>query len=190
MSLSGIYMPPNHQIHKASLSSVRGITLLAILAALSVAGRIALSSIPNVQPVTTFVILMTILMGLRYGLLLAIIVMILSNMVLGIGIWIIPQIIAYCIIVVVTGIFIRPVFPKLSLFVMAIYAGFTGMLYGFVNSLCQVPLYGSTYFLVYYLAGVPYDTMHAIGNFVFYVVLTPLLLPLLYKLINQHFAKS
>ncbi|MCR8984952.1 ECF transporter S component [Brevibacillus laterosporus] len=183
-------MPPNYQIHKAPLSSVRGITLLAILAALSVAGRIALSSIPNVQPVTTFVILMTILMGLRYGLLLAIIVMILSNMVLGMGIWIFPQIIAYCVIVVVTGIFIRPVFPKLSLFVMAIYAGFAGMLYGFINTLCQIPLYGSTYFLAYYLAGVPYDTMHAIGNFVFYFVLAPLLLPLLNKLINQHFAKS
>ncbi|ATO51811.1 ECF transporter S component [Brevibacillus laterosporus] len=183
-------MLPNYQMQKAPLSSVKGITLLAILAALSVAGRIALSFIPNVQPVTTIVILMTILMGLRYGLLLAIIVMILSNMVLGIGIWTLPQIIAYCAIVVVTSIFMRPLFSKLSLFVMALYAGFTGLLYGFIISLCQIPLYGSTYFLAYYLAGIPFDTLHAIGNFVFYFVLAPLLLPLLHKLINQHFDKS
>ncbi|TPG68302.1 ECF transporter S component [Brevibacillus laterosporus] len=180
----------NHGSRKAPISSVKSITLLAILSALAVAGRIALSFIANVQPVTTFVILMTLLMGFRYGVLLAGMVMILSNLILGIGIWTLPQIIAYCAIVVVTSIFIRPVFSKLPLVVMALYAGFTGLLYGFINSLGQIPLYGATYFLTYYLAGIPYDIMHAIGNFVFYLVLAPLLLPLLHKLINQHFDKS
>lgn len=178
------------QLHNRSssipITHIKSITLVAVLTALSVTGRIAFAFIPNVQPTTTLLILVTLLMGMRYGTLHAILVMVVSNFILGIGIWTIPQIIAYAVIVLITGLIIRPMFSKIPHVIMGLYAGFTGFLYGFVISLCQAPIYGLNYFWVYYMAGLPFDFNHAIGNVGFYMVLAPILLPLLDKLLIKY----
>ncbi|PEX93253.1 ECF transporter S component [Bacillus cereus] len=178
------------QLHNQSsnlpITHIKSIALVAVLTALSVTGRIVFAFIPNVQPTTTLLILVTLLMGKRYGILHAMLVMVTSNLILGIGIWTIPQIIAYSIIVLITGLIIRPMFSKIPHFIMGLYAGLTGFLYGFIISLCQVPIYGSKYFFAYYMAGLPFDFNHAIGNFGFYMVLAPILLPLLDKLLIKY----
>ena len=179
-------MQLHNQSSNVPITHIKSITLVAVLTALSVTGRIAFAFIPNVQPTTTLLILVTLLMGMRYGTLHAILVMVVSNLILGIGIWTIPQIIGYIVIVLITGLIIRPMFSKIPHVIMGLYAGFTGFLYGFVISLCQAPIYGLNYFLVYYMAGLPFDFNHAIGNVGFYMVLAPILLPLLDKLLIKY----
>ncbi|HDX9579105.1 TPA: ECF transporter S component [Bacillus pseudomycoides] len=179
-------MQLHNQSSNVPITHIKSIALVGVLTALSVAGRIMFVFIPNVQPTTTLLILVTLLMGIRYGTLHAILVMVASNLILGMGIWTIPQIISYVIIVLTTGLIIRPMFSKIPHVIMGLYAGFTGFLYGFVISLCQAPIYGMKYFWAYYLAGVPFDLNHAIGNFGFYIVLAPILLPLLDKLLIKY----
>ncbi|WP_020061621.1 hypothetical protein [Bacillus sp. 123MFChir2] len=178
------------QLHNRSsnvpITHIKSIALVAVLTALSVAGRLIFAFIPNVQPTTTLLILVTLLMGIRYGIVHAILVMVASNLILGIGIWTIPQIISYVVIVLITGLVIRPMFSKIPHVIMGLYAGFTGFLYGFVISLCQAPIYGLKYFWAYYMAGLPFDLNHAIGNVGFYMVLAPILLPLLDKLLIKY----
>ncbi|PFJ16597.1 ECF transporter S component [Bacillus cereus] len=179
-------MQLHNQFSNVPITRIKSIALVAVLTALSVTGRMVFAFIPNVQPTTTLLILVTLLMGKRYGILHATLVMVTSNLILGIGIWTIPQVIAYSIIVLVTGLIIRPMFSKIPHVIMGLYAGFTGFLYGFVISLCQAPIYGLKYFWDYYMAGLPFDFNHAIGNIGFYMVLAPILLPLLDKLLIKY----
>lgn len=74
---------------------------------------------------------------------------------------------------------------KQSILLQAIYAGITGMLFGFFISAVQAPFLGISAFLPYYLAGIPVDTMHAFGNVIFYLLLAPALKKLLTQTIQR-----
>ncbi|MFX3659751.1 MAG: ECF transporter S component [Ectobacillus sp.] len=168
------------------IANIKSISLLAMLAALSVAGRVAFAAIPNVQPMTDIVIITALVMGTRFGVLNAVLTILVSNIVLGMGLWTFPQIFALTMVALITGLCIRPLFKRIPLWLMSLYAGFTGLLYGFFISVVQAPVFGFDYLLEYYVAGLPFDLMHAAGNVAFYYVLAPILVPLLEKLLSKY----
>src|SRR5690625_4857854 len=128
----------------------RRIVLLAFLAALAIVGRIATSFLPNVQPVTAVIIISGFLFGPVAGILLGIVTTLISNFILGTGIWTIWQIVSWSIIGVVAGA-IGIVNKNISLFFAVVYGVFSGYFYGFVISLFTYQITGA--FLPYYLAG-------------------------------------
>lgn len=148
------------------------LTLLALLAALAVVGRTVFSFIPNVQPVTAIIIICGLILGPVSAILLAILTTFLSNMILGMGIWAIWQIVSWGLIGLISGL-IGKYFKRIPLYVLVVYAIFCGYFYGFVISLTTYQVTGK--FLPYYLAGLPFDTNHAIGNAVFIVLLYPII---------------
>lgn len=82
---------------------IKELALMAILTAMCVALRIfKIIPIPNVQPVTDILMIVTLNMGIGFGFVLATLTMVISNIYLGFGIWTIPQILSYagCIITV------------------------------------------------------------------------------------------
>lgn len=183
-------MKLSDEFRSIPLTNVKSIVLVAMLASLTVAGRIVFSFIPNVQPMTVIIIIITLVMGVKYGVLIGTLSMILSNLVLGMGLWTIPQVIGYAVIALITGMIIRPFFIRIPHIVMSVYAAFTGLLYGFIMALWQAPFYGLKYFWAYWLAGIPFDMYHAIGNFIFYLVLAPIFIPLLHKLLKRYYSVS
>ena len=64
---------------------------------------------------------------------------------------------------------------------MVLYAAFAGILYGLVVSFIMKYLLGFENFWAYYMMGVPMDLMHAFGNGLFYIILSPVLFPLIEK---------
>ncbi|MGM8211647.1 ECF transporter S component [Virgibacillus sp. W0430] len=154
------------------------ITLLAILASLSVAGRYFFALVPNVQPVTTLIILCGFFLGPVSAILLAITTTFLSNMLLGMGIWSIWQAVAWGIIGFISGL-LGSFYKNPPLILLIIYASFCGYLYGFIISLATYQIAGR--FWPYYVLGLPFDTSHAIGNAIFMVILHPILSLLLKK---------
>lgn len=75
---------------------IRQIALLAMLTAMCVVLRIfKIIPIPNVQPVTDILMIVTLYLGIGLGITLATLTMLISNIYLGFGIWTIPQILAY-----------------------------------------------------------------------------------------------
>lgn len=78
---------------------IRSMTLIAMLTAMGVVLWIIKIPIPNVQPVTDMVMIITLVMGVGFGFTLAVLIMLVSNLVLGFGIWTIPQILAYAVCV-------------------------------------------------------------------------------------------
>ncbi|SFF62430.1 energy-coupling factor transport system substrate-specific component [Halobacillus alkaliphilus] len=148
------------------------ITLLAMLASLAVAGRIALSHLPNVQPVTAIIILTGFWMGPAAGLIMAFLTTVVSNMLLGMGYWTIWQVVAWSIIGLFAGLIgkYKPEFPVWGL---TIYGFLSGIFFGVVISLTMRSI--GQPFWAYYLAGLPYDLNHAISNVIFILILSPVL---------------
>lgn len=168
--------------NKNNYFSVNRIALLGILIALAYVGRILLQFMPNVQPVTAILIIITLTMGTSDGLIVAIASIFLSNLMLGMGPWSFAQIVAYSNIVLFTGLIMKYCYrpqQRWARLLFAIYAFITGIAYGFIISLITVEMMSIESFWAYYLAGIPFDLMHGIGNFVFYLLLEPTLTPLI-----------
>ncbi|RFB17015.1 ECF transporter S component [Bacillus sp. HNG] len=152
--------------------SVKNLTFLSMLIALSVVGRIMFTFLPNVQPTTAIIIIASLFLGPIYGVIVAVLSSVLSNLVMGMGLWTVGQIFAWGIIGLISGA-LRKYRDRIPVAVLVIYAVFCGFLYGLVIS---IPLYlFSGKFFAYYIAGLPFDMSHAIGNGVFFLILYPIL---------------
>lgn len=156
-----------------------------MLVALCVVSRTFFQFIVNVQPVTAILLIITIYWGTYQGLLVSLLSILITNFYMGMGVWTIAQVTTYFLLILLTGLLKKVPQFRDSLMVQAIYAGITGILFGFFISAIQAPFLGISAFLPYYLAGIPVDTMHAIGNIVFYLLLTPVLKKLLTQTIKR-----
>ena len=172
---------------KAKQLSIQRLTLLAMITTLCQVSRLVFQFLPNVQPVTVILIILTLSLGVSDGLIVSILSIFISNLTLGMGVWTIAQIISFALLVLVTGVVIKPFFKHLPFLVMVLYAVIMGYLYGFIISLVQAPFFGIQNFWVYYISGLPFDTLHAIGNGGFYLILAPILFPLLKKFSEKYF---
>ena len=149
-------MKPQPSVTKPS--PVRAVALLGLLTALCTVLRIVKVPIPNVQPVTDILMIVTLLLGFR--------------------LWTLPQIVAYacCMVIVIVMVTILPVIRR-RIWLQIGLAGLLGYLYGFIVSLGMAVI-GSLNglgFWAYYVSGLPFDTYHAIGNLVFYPIVLAIL---------------
>ena len=160
------------------------LTLLAIFATVAVIGRSVLVFIPNVQPVTAIIIITGILLGPGAAVILSILVTFISNMILGMGIWTVWQIVSWGTIGILSG-FIGKYCKNISTIYLILFGVFSGYLYGFIISLTTYQVTGK--FWPYYILGLPFDTYHAIGNGVFILLMYPFIKYLLKKYANGRF---
>ena len=160
------------------------IAVLAALTALCHIGRLVFQFIPNVQPMTTILLLITLTMGTIDGLVVTLLSLVLSNMFLGMGPWTLSQFVAFVAVILLTGC-LRPLYhsarlhPVIKKVIFVAIAFLSGFLYGFVISIIETRIYGISNFWVYYLQGISFDFLHAIGNAGFFLLLEPILVPLI-----------
>lgn len=161
------------------VNSTKKITLIALLSAFCVIGRLGLLSLPNVQPITVVVIWITLELGLLYGVAIGSISILISNLLVSMGPWTLYQMISFAL-VCTCALLLRPLwrkrkqFPRLAWILFPIFAGLMGYLHGFIISIFWVFSMPGLNFWIYYLNGVLFDTYHAIGNVVFWILLIPL----------------
>lgn len=166
---------------------VQHIALLGMLTTLCYVSRLLFQFLPNVQPVTVIILLITQVWGTRDGLIVATLSILVSNINLGMGVWTLAQVVSFAVIVLLTGSLFRLKFDRAPFIIKALYAGLVGYLYGFVISAVQAPFFGIQSFWAYYISGIPFDTMHALGNSAFYILLAPILIPLLKKFSKRYY---
>ncbi len=143
-----------------------------MLAALAIVGRYFFVFIPNVQPVTSIIIISGLTLGPIAGVLLALIISFVSNILLGMGIWTIWQTVSWGIIGIISG-WIGKFFPRLPFLYILLLSFLSGYFYGFIISLTTYQISGA--FWPYYIAGIPFDTNHAIGNVLFMSFFFPII---------------
>lgn len=166
------------------LNKTQEIALIGLLAALNITSRLFLQGLPNFKPVTSIIILSVIVFGLAFAIKLTVVTTIVSNIFLGMGIWTFFQILAWIVICLLTQIildFYRKINKQPNVLVMAIFACFMGYVFGFIVSLDNLIIGGPIFFWTYYISGLLFDTFHAVGNFIFYLLCSPIMLSLLKK---------
>ena len=159
------------------------IAFLSVFAAFIVVGRLSFQFLPNIQPVTVMLICLAIYAGTRSAILLAIISTYVSNIFLGLGIWTIWQIAGWALISLIAGLLAHQL-KRTNVYIFAIYCGLMAYVYGIVIQIGTFSYTGN--FVGYYLASLPFDTLHAIGNIGFAIILGPILK----RILPQYFAQD
>ena len=150
---------------------------MGALSAILLAGQLGLAFLPNIEVVSTLIILYT----LTYKKLVFPVIftfVLLEGMVFGFGIWWISYLYIWSILAL-----IALAFQKLdSAILWAVVSGSFGLLFG---ALCAIPYLisgGPGAAFAYWAAGIPYDILHCLGNFVLTLILYRPLLNLLGRL--------
>lgn len=171
--------------------SSRRLAFLAVMAAFCFVGRQVTAALPNIQPVTAILMMLTLQLTLADGIIVAALTILISNIFLGMGPWTIYQILTYSILM--AGLYgLRPLYrslaskPKIRLILFSLVAFLFGFLYGFVISFFSAQTYSVSNFWAYYLQGLPFDLLHAFGNTLFYLILEPIISPLIQVLRKQY----
>jgi energy-coupling factor transport system substrate-specific component len=156
------------------------LALVATLGAVAAAGRVFLSPIPGVQPVTTICIVTGASLGPRAGLAVGPIAGLLSNSFLGQGPWTPPQM-ALWGAAGLTGALLRAVCRRAV--GLAVVAFVWGVLFGWAMNVWFLASFGPDLswagFVLASGRSVPFDLAHAIGNALLALVAGPALLRLL-----------
>lgn len=140
--------------------TVRDSCFVALMTAACVVGRTVFQFIPNVQPITTIFILVSLKKGFLRSFLIVLLTIITTNIYMGMGPWTLTQIFAYSVIIILScGLSRIPWFDQHRLPKLA-FALVTGYLFGFLTACGDTLIYGITAFWPYYLQGIYFDSLH------------------------------
>lgn len=154
--------------------SLTELTRLGLMTALLEISKLALASMPNIELVSFWIILFTLQMGWRTLYVIYVFVL-LEGILYGVHFWWISYLYVWSILVVITHLFRT----QNSRLFWSLLSALFGLGFGF---LCAIPysivgiLNGGLWngFLAgfsWWVAGIPYDLLHCIGNFMIMLVL-------------------
>ncbi|AYW45115.1 ECF transporter S component [Tetragenococcus koreensis] len=173
------------QNHSFSFFSTYELAYLAMTVATCTVGRLLFQFLPNIQPMTAIFLIITLQLGIFRGLIINILSVLITNMYLGMGVWTISQIISFGIIICLMGFLCRLTTFRNNRLLQAAFSVFAGFLYGFVIAFIDVKVYGMPQFWPYYISGLSFDLLHAIGNGGFYLILSPIFQRLFIKTVKK-----
>lgn len=155
--------------NKASVN-VREITELAVICAIMVGGKEAMNALPNIHPVMLLILLCVRVYGIK-ALYPVTGFVVIESLLYGLSIWTI----SYLYIWPMAALIALPFRNESSKLFWGIYAAIFGFLFGPLSAIITLALSGWRAAVAYWVAGIPYDIIHCISNFIIvYFLLTPL----------------
>ena len=152
------------------------VAALATLVVSVAAVRVLMQPLPNVQPVTVAALLVGAHLGVRRGASFAILVTLLSNLLISHGWWTLFQALGWACIALIGARARLIENGHLNLPRLCFFAAAAAPLFGFIATLSLIaPGLTAAQFLVLLGQGVPFDTVHALGNVAFALWIGPLL---------------
>jgi hypothetical protein len=143
------------------------VALVAVLAALAIAGRVAFAALPNFKPTTDIVIFAGYALGPAPGFAVGALTALVSNIWFGQGPWT-PWQMAGWGMCGVLGAGLAVIRPTAGRFTLAVTCALAGVAYGALLNFSLMATYGGDLSLQRFLAlesrAVPFDAAHAIGN--------------------------
>jgi len=159
------------------------VALVAALAAIAAAGRVAFAPIPNVTPTTDIALLSGYALGGAPGFMVGSLAALVSNLWLGQGPWTPWQMVGWGL----TGVFGAGLAwatgRRLGRWGLAVACGLAGLAYGVLLDFSAMVIFGGEVSLERYLAlsarGIPFNLAHAAGNFALALAAGPAIVDLL-----------
>ena len=159
------------------------IALVAALAAMAIAGRIAFAAFPNVKPTTDIVIFAGYALGPAPGFAVGALTALVSNFWFGQGPWTPWQMAAWGLCGIL-GAALALGTRNAGRFTLAAVCGFAGVAYGALLDFSEMTYGGELSlrrFLFFEGRAVPFDAAHAIGNIVFALIAGPAMVRMLIR---------
>jgi energy-coupling factor transport system substrate-specific component len=160
------------------------VALVAALAALAIAGRVAFAAIPNVKPTTDIVIFAGYALGPAPGFAVGALAGLVSNFWFGQGPWT-PWQMAGWGLCGILGAVLAVARPRASRFTLAAVCALAGVAYGALLNFSLMATYGGDLSMAHFLAlesrAVPFDAAHAIGNATLALIAGPAMVRMLVR---------
>lgn len=140
---------------------IKDIALIGIMSAILLVIQVTLAFLPNIELVSLLIIIYTLVFGKKAFYIIYVFVA-LEGLLYGIGLWWINYLYVWTILCVLVLLLRKQRSP----YFWAILSGFYGLAFG---ALCAVPnlfLSGFASAVSYWIAGIPFDVLHGVGNFV------------------------
>jgi len=162
----------------------RELTIIAVICALAVAGRVAFFMLPHFKPVLALVIIAGVAFGGETGFLVGSMSAFVSNIFFGQGPWTPWQMFAFGIIGFLAGALFSRGLAKRAPVVLAVFGALAAIIiYGGIMNPAGVlifqPYPTAEMFLLAYLRGLPFDIVHAGATAIFLAIISR---PMLEKL--------
>lgn len=157
--------------------SLQMMVYLGMLTAVVEAGKMALTFLPNIEVVTLLLVLYALTLGWK-TIYVAVVFTILECFVWGFGLWTISYFYIWIGLVVLVCLWRK----QDSVWFWSIFSGIFGLFFG---AMCAIPylfIGGIHTAFAWWVAGIPYDLVHCVGNFVLMLVLYHPVLAILRKL--------
>lgn len=151
-------------------SNLHYVATIGVLVALIEACKLAMAHIPNVELTSFWLIIFTVFFG-RKAMIAVPIFTIIEGAIYGFGLWWVMYLYAWPILVLLAYVMKK----NDSALPFALLSGLFGLSFGFLCAIPYVfagsPTPGLAYAFGYWVAGIPFDLLHGIGNFVLMLVL-------------------
>lgn len=169
----------NTPVDKMKLT-LRQVALFGVLGALTFGAKVAMSGLPNIEPVSLMVMLFAVVFGWKclYPIYLYVLM---EVMLYGINLWNVNYLYVWTVLAMAALALRRLRNPVW----WALLSGTFGMAFGLLCSPVYIAIGGFDYAVRWWLSGIAFDVPHAIGNFVIALVLFVPLRKLLTKLYSK-----
>lgn len=141
---------------------------IAVLGALLYVGQVALSFIPNVEFVSLFILIMTITMP-QFALYAIFVFILLEGIQWGFGLWWWSYLYVWPILYMIVK-FLKTYIKENDVLSWSIVLGFYGLIFGSLFAIAYIPV-SFGYAFTYWISGIMFDIIHAIGNFIICLLL-------------------
>ncbi len=159
---------------------MRQIALFGMLGALTFGAKVAMSGLPNIEPVSLMVMLFAVVFGWK-ALYPVYLYVAMEILLYGINWWNLNYLYVWAILALVAILLRKMKNP----FLWALVSGIFGLLFGLLCCPVYAVMGGFDYAVRWWIAGIPFDISHAIGNFVIALVLFAPLRKLLTRLYGK-----
>lgn len=147
-------------------TNVKNIALLGVMIAILEVAKNVLAFLPNVELVSLLIILYTLYLGKRVFFVVPAFVLI-EGCIYGFGLWWIMYLYTWPLLAVLTMLFKK----QDSVWFWSILSGMFGLFYGALSSIPYLFLGGFQTAFSWWIAGIPFDIIHCVANFVLCLIL-------------------
>ena len=160
--------------------TLRQIALFGVLGALTFGLKVAMSLLPNIEPVSLCVMLYAAVFGKKWVYPVYLYVG-LEILFYGLGIWNLNYLYTWAVLAMAAGM----LKDMRGSFGWAMLSGVCGLAFGALCGIVDVFIGGFGYAAAKWVTGIPFDISHCLGNFVMALVLFQPLRKLMEKLYNK-----
>lgn len=163
-----------HHFSKGSSLAIKDICLIGIMVAVIEVCKAAFSFLPNIELTTFWLIMFTLFFGRKTAFVVPVFIL-LEGCIYGFGLWWIMYLYLWPTLVLLTWIFRR----QDNVWFFSILSAAFGLSFGLLASIPYVVLgtvgadlkAGLSTAFAWWVAGIPWDIVHCIGNFVLMLIL-------------------